>query len=320
MENIKQNTKLSMLSDIFCYKAKNFYILTIPKVASSWVYQLFLNNEGLRDIPKNEIHKNDNNTIGINQLNFNTDIYKSDETSYDTIKFEEDWNLFLQNKSEVDFIFLMRDPISKFITGLMQDVILHNFKMDSPHIIEILKRYPYIDAFNEFNQFNKSKIADGNEEWWNILDLKWNDSIYNVMYFIVKNIVDKWMGDVDNIVHYRNGHKNVNLFLYYKLIFNSKINKNKIKILDIDTENIYDYLVDKYNLDLVHTESKFKFNETASIFKKIIKKSMLKHEELISSMFYLDLLVYCDIHNYLYSEQITPETVWFDSLLKYKYE
>jgi len=57
MNNINQNTRITLLRDLFCYKAKDFYLLTIPKIASSWAYQLFLHNEGLRDVPENEIYK-----------------------------------------------------------------------------------------------------------------------------------------------------------------------------------------------------------------------------------------------------------------------
>jgi hypothetical protein len=319
MKEIKKNTRLTLLSDIFCYKAKDFYLLTIPKIASSWAYQLFLHNKGLRDVPIEEIYKNEKNTVDINQLNFTIPQY-DEELSFDVCSFTKDWNLLLENKSNIDFIFLMRDPISKFTTGVMQDVIFNNFSMSSPHIIEILEKYPNKEELNQFYQFNKSKITDENEEWWNILDLNWDIAIYNVMFFIVENIIDNWITNIENIIEYRKGHKNMNLFFYYKLLFNSNIDKTKIKILDIDKENTYDYLINKYNLTLTNLESKYKFNETASIFKKIIKKSMLKHEELMSSIFYVDLLLYCDIHNYLYLEQITPEKVWFDSLLKYRNE
>ena len=319
MNNINQNTRITLLQDLFCYKAKDFYLLTIQKIASSLAYQLFLHNEGLRDVSKSEIHKNEKNTVDINQLNFTIPKY-DDELSFDVNSFTNDWNLLLENKSNTDFIFLMRDPINKFTTGVMQDVIFNNFSMSSPHIIEILEKYPNKEELNQFYEFNKVNILNGNEEWWNILDLNWDIFTYNVMFFIVENMIDEWFSNVENIIEYRKGHKNMNLFFYNKLLFNSNIDKTKIKILDIDKENIYDYLVNKYDLTLTNSESKYKFNQTASVFKKIIKKSMLKYDELMSSIFYVDLLLYCDIYNYLYSEQITPEKIWFDSLLKYKYE
>jgi hypothetical protein len=68
--------------------------------------------------------------------------------------------------------------------------------------------------------------------------------------------------------------------LYYKILFNSNVDLNKIKILDIDAENIYDFLIKKYKMD-VSIEHNEKYNPTAIVFKDIVKSSMKKYENLL---------------------------------------
>lgn len=305
----------TILHSIFCYKSKDFYILTLPKIASSWVYEFFLNNPKFRDIPVDKLKNNDNNNLSINQLNLFAE-YDTSNISHDVIEFCKDWeNMVTGNSSDKDFVFLMRDPIDKFITGIMQDVIFKDFKMNSSHILEILKTYPDKNELNDFLKFNKENTIEETDEWWHTPDLEWPKYAYNVMFYIVDTILNEWMNNIDNIISHRTGHSSLNLFLYYKLLFNSDVDLNKIKILDIDTENIYDFLTKKYKMD-VNTEYKQKFNPTQVVFKNIVKSSMKKHQNLLISTLSIDTLLYCDLHNHLYSTNLTPEILWYEKLLK----
>jgi hypothetical protein len=307
------NEKQSILHNIFCYKSNNFYVLTLPKIASSWLYELFLNNPQFRDIPIDSVKNIDNNNVHINQLNLFTE-YDTINASHDVIEFSKDWESMISgNSSDKDFIFLMRDPIDKFITGIMQDVVFQNFKMNSPHILDILKTYPDKKELDDFFKFHKENTISKNDEWWHTSNLQWSDCAYNVMVYIVDTILSKWLSDVDNIISYRSGHSSLNLFLYYKILFNSNVDLNKIKILDIDTENIYDFLIKKYKMD-VSIEHNEKYNPTAIVFKDIVKSSMKKYENLLISVLSIDILLYCDLHNHLYSSNITSEELWNNKL------
>jgi hypothetical protein len=303
------NEAKSILHNVFCYKSNNFYILTLPKIASSWVYELFLNNPKFRDIPIDSVKNIDNNNVNINQLNLFTE-YDTINASHDVIEFSKDWeNMVMGNSSDKDFIFLMRDPIDKFITGIMQDVVFQNFKMNSPHILDILKTYPDKKELDDFFKFHKENTIPENDEWWHTPNLQWPDCAYSVIMYIVDVILSKWLSDIDNMIDYRSGHSSLNLFLYYKILFNSNVDLNKIKILDIDAENIYDFLIKKYKMD-VKIEHKEKFNPTAIVFKDIVKSSIKKYENLLISVLSIDILLYCDLHNHLYSSNITPEELW----------
>jgi hypothetical protein len=276
---------------------------------------LFLNNPKFRDTPIDKLKNIDNNNVDINQLNLLTE-YDTINASHDVIEFSKDWESMIRgNSSDKDFIFLMRDPIDKFITGIMQDVVFQNFKMDSPHILDILKSYPDKSELEDFFKFHKENTIPQNDEWWHTPNLEWSNCAYNVMMYIVDTILSEWLSDIDNMINYRSGHSSLNLFLYYKILFNSNVELNKIKVLDIDAENIYDFLTKKYKMD-VSVEHNEKFNPTAIIFKDIVKKSMKKHKNLLISVLSIDILLYCDLHNHLYSTNITPETLWYEKILK----
>jgi hypothetical protein len=303
------NIDNTILSSIFCYKSKKFYILTLPKIASSWLYEVFLNNHNLRDIPKNKLKNKDDNSVGINQITLNT-AFNPNEVSYDIIEFSKDWaNLIDGSVIDSDVIFLMRDPIDKFITGIMQDFIFKEFKMNSPHILKILNTYPNKKELEQFFVFDKENTPQLNDEWWHNPGMYWPEYTYNVMYYIVSSILENWISDVDNIQDYRQSHSSLNLFLYYKILFNSNIKKDTIKIVDIDTENIYDYLVKNYNMP-IHNDFNTKLNPTADVFKKIVKTSIKKYENILRVILMMDVLMYCDIHNYIYSSNITPDELW----------
>jgi hypothetical protein len=309
------NESQSILYNIFCYKSNNFYILTLPKIASSWLYQLFLNNPKLRDIPNNKLKNINNNNVDINQFNLFAQ-YDDINASHDVIEFSKDWeNMVMGNSSDKDFIFLMRDPIDKFITGIMQDVVFQNFKMNSPHVLDILKTYPDKNELDDFLKFNKENTIEETDEWWHTPNLQWPKYAYNVMFYIVDTILSKWLGNIDNMIKYRTGHSSLNLFLYYKILFNSNVDLNKIKILDIDTEDIYNFLTEKYKID-INFEHKEKINSTQIVFKDIVKSSMKKYQNLIISVLSIDILLYCDLYNHLYSTNLTADTLLYEKLLK----
>lgn len=307
-----------ILNDMFCYKSKDFYILTLPKIASSWVNKLFIDNISLRDTSLDD--NIDNNSVNINQISLNIEGISGNE-SYDVKEFYKDWNdLINGNEVNIDFIFLIRDPVSKFITGLMQDVILHDFKIESPHIVNILNDYPNKEELNQFMDFHQIMTEENNnDEWWHITNIKFPNFAYNVIYYVIEKILDSWLSDINNLIEYRRGHKNMNLFFCYKLLFNSKIDSSKLKIVDIDTDNIYDFITENYKVKL-DKEASYKFNETADILKKIVKKVMLKYDLQLTSIISVDTLLYCDLYNHIYKTQITPDGIWYDNLLKYRYE
>lgn len=309
MERYKSNI---FADSIFCYKSKKFYVLTLPKIASSWMHELFTQNTSLRDVPTDKTDLNDFNRLMINQLNLKVNHeYDGDFVAHDTTEFSKDWESLLNgNKIEKDFIFLMRNPIDKFIVGVMQDFLFKDFFVDSPIISDLLTKYENKEELKEFYDFHNKEFSEtGNAEWWHSPPIKFSTEVYNVLSYLIKCILEKWMSDVKNIPDYRTGHKNTALFLYYKILFNSNIDKNKIKIIDIDKENIFNYLNEKYDLKL-NVEFKQKFNLNHPLIKIMAKNCMIEYRDIINEILATDILLYCDLYNHLYSENLTPEILW----------
>jgi hypothetical protein len=129
------------------------------------------------------------------------------------------------------------------------------------------------------------------------------------MKYIISSILKKWISDINNITEYRKGHTSLNLFFYYKMLFNSNIKKNRLKILDIDSENICEYLIKRYELKINGSFTE-KLNSSTHQFKKILKECILDYQKILEMILYIDVLIYCDIHCYLYSSNITPDKLW----------
>lgn len=291
----------------FCYKSKEFYLLTIPKIASSWVYQLYEYHPEFRDNGGYDINM-DNNNVDLHQLTLA--INPNNDTSKDVFQFYNDWNKLLKgNTPDIDFIFLMRNPVEKLISGVMQDIILN--KLSQENIFDNITNYRNIHNLNEFKKFNYDNIQNNEREWWFNPNLIWSEIVSDVMSHIINNMIDNWMSDVENLSQLKNGHKTINLFLYYKILFNSKLDLNKIKILDIDSENLYKYLTNTYSIE-INKNLDEKINLSASFIKNLVKKSLRKYENILSVLLETDSLLYCDLHNKLYSTDFTLEKLWYE--------
>jgi hypothetical protein len=310
----KNDSKIySEMDNIFCYNSKKFFILTLPKIASSWIHELFLKYKDIGDRPFDDTLSNNFNmcslTLKIGELDNNV--------SDDVREFANEWeNLINGKSSHKDFIFLMRDPIDKFVTGAMQDDIFNNFKINSSDILESLNMHSNKDELNVFWEFHKNQTQYNEDiEWWHDIDLRWPIEVYNVMSTLIDNIVTNWILNIDNLKYFKTGHKSTHLFTYYKILFISKIDKNKLTILDIDSENLGSFLKSKYNIPL-NDDDIFKINPTTIVIKHMIKKSMVKHIDIINSVLSNDILLYCDLKNHLYSKKVTPDSLWYDRLYK----
>lgn len=294
---------------ILCFSSKKFFIATLPKIASSWLHEVYKNND-IWDLPENTILTGSNSVL-INQINLESKLY--DKPSYHVVEFSKEWNNLIHgNTTDKDFIFLIRNPIEKFIVGFMQELIYQKLILDSPDMIDLLEKYENKDDLKVFYWYKNNQIVNyKNRDWWHVPKEDWTIEIYNVISYLLKNVIDIWIPyhlNTQNIKELRNGHMTTNLFLCYKMIFNSKIDKNKLFILDIDKENIFNYINKNYDLDLNDSYNR-KINDSVPILKNIIKQHMLKYKNVIDTIFAYDILLYCDLYNHLYSDNITPEVL-----------
>lgn len=303
----------------FCYQTKYFYILTLPKVASSWLFDLSHTYPEIMDINS----KDDFNasTLTINQKNLNI-LHLDEVTSYKIDDIEKDWSKLISGNNDLsrNFIFLLRNPVNKFVSGLMQDVLYGAPDDNNIDPLDVTK-HKFLDYFVDYS--NKEYLEKfislnnqyqiGNPHWWTADGEYWdNDFVEDVVNYWIDKKLDKFFRDGLNVMHYKEGHKESNIYLYHKLLFNSKINRNNIKILDIDTENLYDYIITHYDIQSIISDVSYKEerNKTGKKFKQLLIKNTKKYSDIIAVITSDSILMYIDIYKTLYNVDLSYEDVF----------
>lgn len=273
-----------ILNSLYFYEYKNFYILTQPKVASSWLHDLYFNSN---------TKKENLRFFYVNQLTL--ELIPNDAL---TDEFVDDWYKLINNETpKKDFIFLMRDPLSKIVTGLMQDVIY------SKLLIEVTNINNHQNlSLEEINKFNNFHSKQNEFEWWRNTNIELNSDIERILFILVDTLIQKWFKDPQNIIELRNGHKSTNYFLLYKILKNNI----KSKIIDIEKENIFDFIQQTYNFnaDVVFKKPR---NKTPLGIKNITLESIKKNNLhfYLSTYLQTDILIYCDIFNSIYNTDLS---------------
>lgn len=276
-----------ILNSMFFYEYENFYIFSQPKVASSWLHNLYYDDRT----------KENTQSFYLNQLTF-----EIQESTHLPNSFLENWKKFVNDEEiEKDFVFLMRDPITKTITGLLQDVIYDKLNL----IIQDIKNYQNLKS-DEIDELYNFHVNQPFEEWWRNPTFEINNKIEKILSILVDKIIQDIFNDVQTILKIRDGHSSTNYFFLHRLLKNLKKNQSKIKIIDIEKENIFDYLKQTYNLSKSN-EFKNSVNKTAPIIKKLIFESIYKNRQqfFLSTYLQTDILIYCDIFNSVYDTNLT---------------
>lgn len=305
--------------ECFCYQTKQFYIITLPKIASSWVSDIFRTYPEILDVHlKEEIY---GSVVRFNQINLH--ITPSDEVStynFDTI--HHDWYNLINGNSETsrNFLFLLRNPINKFISGTMQDVLYENkenpkidpLNINSNEFLKYFVDYPNKNYLEKVKEYDKIFRTDS-PHWWIIDGDYWNyQPLIDVIDYWIKQKLSKFFSLGFNVREYKSDHKLSNIYLYHKILFNSNIDRNKIKILDIEQENIYDYLINQYNLSEVIPDTSYREprNDTGKVFKKLIIKNIKDYSDTIQIVLKEDIFMYIDIYKKIYNIDLTYQDVF----------
>jgi hypothetical protein len=295
----------------FCYQTKHFYIITLPKVASSWLFDITHTYPEIMDIDsKNEFWAS---TLNFNQINLS--ISRDGElSSYNFEQLQDDWYKLINGNNQLTrkFIFLMRNPVNKFVSGTMQDILYQNkenpdsdpLDMNSSEFLQHFTDYPYPEQLEKIKLLNsKYSNSEKNTHWWTQEGEWWSDTdLIEVIYYWIRKKLYTFFKKGFNVRDYKSDHNASNIYLYHKILFNSNIDKNKIKILDIERENIYDYLISETNLgdhvsDITYKEER---NKTGKTFKKMIIRNMKEYIDLIEIVLKENVLMYIDIYIKLY--------------------
>jgi len=238
-----------MVEEFNIFKLFNFnnsWILTKEKIASSWLVEQAENWCELY------IH---NHTYELKFIDFeNAETNLSKEKYYELQhKFVNSWTLFRRGeKTDDNFIILIRNPIQKFISGWVQDNIMTKINkefIEREHIrlSEYFDDY-LVDRFIEF--VNKQATTAGSTfPDVSSLPFKFKD-IYEEFCFPrnqkffrqnVKTVLDCTLY----------GHPSQDLFIVWSLLFKkSTLNNDALHIIDIDLEDLSDTLQNKFNIKL----------------------------------------------------------------------
>lgn len=306
--DLTNQIKNSQYIRCLCHSTKHFYVITLPKIASSWLNDFLMNNSNLID-DSNYSLKYDSSIL-IDKISL--DITEDEQFSsnfYNFNLFKDDWyNLFNKNGETKDYIFLIRNPIKKFISGIIQDILLDDIDTKSNTFLNYFVNYKNKDNLDKFLELD-DKLRQTELHWWTVDDTYFEDFVVDVVNHWVEVKVDNFFTNELKIIQFKSDHKISNIFLIHKLLFNSSINEEKIKILDIDEESIYDYITETYNiqLDLYY---KNKINKFSNNLKNIMIKKVSKYIDIIETLHREDVLMYMDIYKKIYNKPITYQDVW----------
>lgn len=308
----------------FCYQTKYFYIITLPKIASSWLFDLTHTYPQIMDIDSDDEFWASLLVFDQKNLNISRD---GEVSSFKFDYLKNDWDKLISGNNDVsrNFIFLLRNPVNKFVSGTMQDVLYENkdnpdtdpLNMTQSDFLNHFVDYPNKEELEKLKILNEQVLNDGsivkNIHWWT-QDGNWwnNDFMVNTIRWWIKKKLDAFFKLGFNMRDYKSDHKASNIYLYYKILFNSKIDKNKIKILDIDKENLYDYLVKEYGIDTIVSDVSYKQerNKTGRTFKNLIIECMKGYSNLIDVVLYQDILMYIDIYKEVYDINLSYDDVF----------
>jgi hypothetical protein len=280
------------------YITDKFYYCCNPKVASSWAYKMFGKGE------YKGLEHRDSFDIATMQLNRRNDIdYIKDELVQELYR---DWESLLNGKScRKDWVFVIRNPIEKMITGYIQDVFLKQTNreaLDNPIFLKHIKSIGYnkaeIDAFIHYYE------VTADNRFPNVQSFGTNNEFMPMYYDIVKSMVDMWAEDTTRVINEINyDHKESNLMFILKLLTfpPNGFDSSKIRVIDIDRQNLGATLKNLYGLQNIDT-SKQHARELG--FKFLVFKSFKEHFPLIYSMLAHEALIYVEIINKLYPHEM----------------
>ena len=275
-----------------------FYLFTQPKIASSWADDRF----GDRIMFPVEM-----NTLYSNRMDIDTWLRHNSQIKDPALikkakAFYKDWISLVEGKSaKKDFIFLIRNPIDKRVAGFIQDVLLYALNdrsLESPFIVKYL-----VDEGISRNEIQRFKNAtDGGGQRFPYYTGEEGEFL-PILRKLVKVSVDDWFANVIPFLGTVNcDHKHLNYFIHYKLLIanNNKVDKSKIKIIDIDRQDIGDTLKTLYDIKIDTS----KLHERPYSLKTAVYEAFVPHLNKLMSQTKHECLIYCDLINSVYRSEM----------------
>jgi|14_taG_2_1085336.scaffolds.fasta_scaffold00139_40 hypothetical protein len=283
------------------YESKKFYLQTTAKTASSWC--------------NNKFGEPDNVSFEINTLkgySNDKDLFNKDDSQQS--KYIKDWNSLINGKScKKDFVFLIRNPLEKVVTGFVQDVLLREVNESSPNSLlfqkylldlgysqyEVTSFCNYYDpTFHE--QKERGQINRKNFHTFpDVANFGPGDIFLPIFYTMIESLVDHWCNNIPRVINEVNhGHKMSNLIFVLKLLTfpPPNVDISKIHVMDINRQNIGESLNSKYGIKIKPN----KMHAREPMFKHMVFTAFKKHLELLSAFLSTELTIYSEIINKLY--------------------
>ena len=222
------------------HEGDTWYLLSGPKLMSSWAHgahrrfcEIYFKTSDLTisDISTNET-----------MLSQHSEFTQSEAEKF-AERVREDWEK-MRNGLEPSktFVFVMRNPTQKFLSGLIQDTISNFYEDPFNNHFGNPKNKEFKEDFNRL-MFEKGHSLDLIEEFMNSeihIDSWTLDRKFLKIYKDALMIPVEWYFDIQT-PQWRT-HMNMDMFILHKMIFHSQHSKNrnfnnqKIRIVDMDKE------------------------------------------------------------------------------------
>ena len=215
-------------SDWTIHEESNFYLVCGPKLMSSWAHGKFRKFSNIKF-----------QTSDLSIFNIQSDDVLHKKTIMD------DWEkIRIGENSSKPFIFIMRNPTQKLLSGLIQDTVFNYYPNDGT-----FKDHFDNPQHKEFKEdYKKLMVSKGYSE--SLIEEFMNSNIYTDAYLIEEKYLriyqDTLMIPVDwyfdcGTPSWRT-HMNMDIFILHKMMFHAdhskcrRFNTNMIRIVDMDKE------------------------------------------------------------------------------------
>lgn len=277
------------------YQTQATWILTLPKIASQWC------EHNLTPCGRVSISKTDLHCSGAPEKSEEVDIHKPASL------FALDWNNIVEGKKpKRKVIFLTRNPLDKWVTGLHQDVItqyLETSFITSPFFRTSLqpKFSPYdIDLFQRFLRDNDEK---GGLDGLSDLPIQ----LLPICWEAIKVTLDDYFSNTNGLFQTSfEGHKSlVNTFILKLIKYPPKdFLSEYVSFVDIDKQDIGATLSDIYGYN---TNSK-KYNPRGKVSKYILWNLLNKHyRNIVQYLLQDEIGAYNDYITDIYPKELYEE-------------
>lgn len=282
--NLEKLTEKTNSNHFTVVTFKKFHIVTVAKVMSTTLNTLADDN----NLPCYDVNVS-KDTLEIKTFTHHVGSKRRDGI---TNHFKEDWKNQLEGKSSKrDFIFLMRNPIDRFVTGFFEDNMVnllnsfnHGDKSSTAWCRSFLELKKYKPE--DIDLFLLAMNVDGISPWKHIENFK-SSLIYDMYKDLVESLINSHFGNIHTNAFYSH-HTRPYLLTYCKFLYNKQIDESKVKFLDIGKTDVIEYINETYASNLLNTKG----NKRDNIMKDIITNGFKKHIITIINLLYVDIEVY----------------------------